>query len=253
MLIDMHVHTTRYSKCSRMAAESMAERARTVGLDGIVITEHDVFWSDDEIETFRENYPDLTILRGVEVSASGGIDILVYGLTQMHGMERGMTPQEVVEIAHANGGVAIWAHPLRKNLAPAPDLLEIPFDALECQSLNIDSLELDLHHDVAKRMGTVPCYNSDAHDETTLGAYATDFHVEVSDERTLADAIRARRFTPRIRREWEVPAWDGQVEKLMGRVDKVVQEGVTDPDVIRARVGIVAMSRIEQVLRNRAG
>ncbi len=43
MLIDMHVHTTRYSKFSRMSAESMAERARTVGLDGLVITEHDVF------------------------------------------------------------------------------------------------------------------------------------------------------------------------------------------------------------------
>ena len=36
----MHVHTTAYSDCAKMSPDEMAERAREVGLDGAVITEH---------------------------------------------------------------------------------------------------------------------------------------------------------------------------------------------------------------------
>ncbi len=39
---------------------------------------------------------------------------------------------------------------------------------------------------------------------------------------------------------------------MTARIDKLVQEGFTDPTAIRAKVGILAMSRIEAALDNPA-
>ena len=41
MLIDMHMHEMRYSKDSFLCLEQMVELARSRGLDGICITDHD--------------------------------------------------------------------------------------------------------------------------------------------------------------------------------------------------------------------
>ena len=43
----------------------MMEGAVKQGLDG-VITEHDIIWSEEEIR-LQSSYPQLTILRGIEV------------------------------------------------------------------------------------------------------------------------------------------------------------------------------------------
>ena len=59
----------------------MCRRARAIGLDGVVITEHDWLWTETELDVLRQMHPDLVILAGIEVSAYEG-HFLVYGVDQ---------------------------------------------------------------------------------------------------------------------------------------------------------------------------
>ena len=249
MILDLHVHTTHYSRCSRMTAEEMATRAIEIGLDGVVITEHNAFWTDEEIADLRRKFPTLTILRGIEVAAADGVDILIYGLTREHGLEKDMPAEQVLEIAHEHGAFAVWAHPLRKTLTPNPALFTLPFDGIECQSMNIDPLEQDLHLETAQRVGADPFFNSDSHATTTLGVGVTEFDNPIKDEHELAESLRAGHARPFIQSHHFDPAWQLKEETMSERIVKAIASGITDPVDLRRRVGILAMSRIERLLR----
>jgi predicted metal-dependent phosphoesterase TrpH len=248
LILDLHVHTTNYSRCSRMTGEEMATRAIEIGLDGVVITEHNAFWTDEEITDLRRKYPALTILRGIEVTAAEGADVLIYGLTRMHELEKDMPAERILEIAHRRGAFTVWAHPLRKTLTPDPSLLTLPFDGLECQSMNIDPLEQDLHLKTAQQMRAAPFFNSDSHATMTLGVCVAEFDAPIKDEQELAESLRAGRSRPFIQSHHFEPAWQQKTETMSERIRKAIASGITDPADLRRRVGILAMSRIEQLL-----
>ena len=46
MKFDLHMHTTRHSPDSEMDPFALVCQARKVGLDGVVITEHDWLWTN---------------------------------------------------------------------------------------------------------------------------------------------------------------------------------------------------------------
>src|SRR6516162_3053308 len=48
MKFDLHLHTSRHSPDSIMAPQLMVRRAHEIGLDGVVITEHDWLWTEQE-------------------------------------------------------------------------------------------------------------------------------------------------------------------------------------------------------------
>ena len=49
MKFDLHLHTTRHSPDSHMGPLAMCRRALAIGLDGVVITEHDYQWEEGEL------------------------------------------------------------------------------------------------------------------------------------------------------------------------------------------------------------
>ena len=49
MLIDLHAHTSQESWDSTLTPDQLIESAKAAGLDGICLTEHDQFWSHDEV------------------------------------------------------------------------------------------------------------------------------------------------------------------------------------------------------------
>ncbi len=67
MKFDMHLHTNRHSPDSSMDPGVMLRRAGELGLDGLVITEHDWLWTEAELEELRTQAPRLVILSGIEV------------------------------------------------------------------------------------------------------------------------------------------------------------------------------------------
>src|SRR6516162_7743877 len=79
MRFDCHLHTSRYSRDSLMDPFDMVQRAVEIGLDGVVITEHDALWPERELDDLRAAAPGLVVLAGVEVSTREG-HFLAYGV-----------------------------------------------------------------------------------------------------------------------------------------------------------------------------
>ena len=112
MKFDLHMHTTRHSADSVMDPFAMCRRARVIGLDGVVITEHDWLWTESELDVLREMHPNLVILSGVEVSAREG-HFLVYGVTNPFAVPRGIHVADLCHEVHGQGGAVVAAHPFR--------------------------------------------------------------------------------------------------------------------------------------------
>ena len=72
MKFDLHLHTSRHSPDSVIDPFELLDRARAAGLDGVVITEHDYLWPEDELDELRAAAPDLVVLSGVEVTGAAG-------------------------------------------------------------------------------------------------------------------------------------------------------------------------------------
>ena len=89
MKFDLHMHTTRHSPDSHMDPVALVRRARQIGLDGVVITEHDWLWTEDELRELRSVAPGLVVLAGVEVSAREG-HFLAYGVSDPFAVPRGI-------------------------------------------------------------------------------------------------------------------------------------------------------------------
>lgn len=249
MRIDLHVHTNRYSKCSHISPQEMAESAIAAGLDGVVITEHNTIWSAEELDEFRQQYPKLTILRAFEVSAADKHDVLVYGVYDPSRFYVGMPVRAAVDTAHAMGGYAVLAHPFRYVEQIKPEVWESPFDAVETCSINIDPLQHQLYLDLAKRMAVPYVHNSDGHYNISLGGYYNEFHVQVSNEAELLAALRNKAFTPMVQQDLLQPALDFRAERVAERLQRLIARGITDVDGLYAKVG-GSRDRIRAVLES---
>src|SRR5215208_4029980 len=112
MPFDLHMHTRRYSPDSEIDPFDLVRRAKEIGLDGVVITEHDRLWPEAELDELRRAAPDLVVLGGVEVSGQNG-DLLCYGVADLAGLRRGMPWRDLCREVRRQGGIAVAAHPYR--------------------------------------------------------------------------------------------------------------------------------------------
>ena len=200
MKFDLHMHTRRHSPDSVTNPFNLLARARAAGLDGVVITEHDYLWADDELEELRAAAPGLVVLAGLEVTGRGG-DVLVYGVRDAAPLPRGIGWGELCAEVHRQGGVAVAAHPYRwgqpfdKVVADAGAAL----DGIEVMSNNMDE---DLRRQAQALLARRPEYaqlgNSDSHDPSTVGCCYTDFDAVIRTNADLVAAIRGRKGVARI-------------------------------------------------------
>jgi hypothetical protein len=179
---------------------ALVRRAKTLGLDGIVITEHDCLWPQDEMEELRGAEPGLIILSGVEVSAQEG-HFLVYGVSDAARMPPGVSLGDLCTEAHRQGGAVVAAHPYRWG-QPFDDILaelQPQLDGLEVMSNNMDA-DMRQRAEAARRSrGWTGLGNSDAHDELVVGCCYTLFDQSIRDQRDLVEAIRSGQARPRER------------------------------------------------------
>src|SRR5262245_26865170 len=112
MRFDLHLHTSRHSPDSVMDPFSMVLRAQEIGLDGVVITEHDWLWTEEELVELRRAAPGLVVLAGVEVSAREG-HFLVYGIRNPFAVAKGIGVAALCREVHRQGGAVVAAHPFR--------------------------------------------------------------------------------------------------------------------------------------------
>jgi hypothetical protein len=198
-LVDVHVHTQNFSTCSHIEPKRLIPQAIKAGIDAVVITEHHYQWREEALaELVRHSpYPDFVVLAGFEYTSTQG-DILIYGITarQAGGFARGMTPEQVMDLAHGLGGVCIGAHPTRAGLGFDEKIATLPFDALEIKSMNLKEHEQREAERLAARFGLRPVAASDAHVIQNVGVYAIELDRPVRTMADLQESLQRGTFRP---------------------------------------------------------
>jgi predicted metal-dependent phosphoesterase TrpH len=194
MKFDLHMHTTRHSVDSVMDPFVMCRRAQGIGLDGVVITEHDWLWTDSELDELRKAHPDLVVLAGIEVSAYEG-HFLVYGVTNPFAAPHGIRVANLCREVHAQGGAVVAAHPFRWG-QPFEEILKRENPDLDGLELMTNNMDADCRRRAAAVQARRPLAglgSSDAHHEDVLGVRYTEFPDGTRSMADLVSAIRGRR------------------------------------------------------------
>lgn len=195
MKFDLHLHTSRHSPDSETDPFDLLAAARTAGLDGVVLTEHDYLWPEGELAELRAAAPDLIILGGIEVTGRGG-DMLVYGIADASTLPRGIGWGELTREVHRQGGVVIAAHPNRWGQPFARVVRDsgAELDGIEVMSNNMDR---ELRVQAAELLKKYPNFaqlgNSDSHAPWSVGCCYTEFDAVIRTSADLASAIRGRK------------------------------------------------------------
>jgi predicted metal-dependent phosphoesterase TrpH len=199
MKFDLHLHTRRHSPDSVTDPLELLAAARAAGLDGVVLTEHDYLWTEDELAELRAAAPELVVLAGVEVAARGG-DVLCYGVADPFAIPRGIGWADLCREVHKQGGVALAAHPNRWG-QPFERVLKdsrAELDGIEVMSNNMDP---GLRYRAAELLLKFPHFaqlgNSDSHAPETVGCCYTDFDAVIRTTADLVAAIRGRKGVAR--------------------------------------------------------
>jgi predicted metal-dependent phosphoesterase TrpH len=192
---DHHVHTSRHSPDSTIDPIVLLKRARAVGLDGVVITDHDYQWEAGELAKLAARGAELglQVFSGAEVSAREG-HFLVYGLPDLSDAPCGVDLKDLLEVVRRHGAAIVAAHPFRWDQDFDAIVAEHGpvFDALELVSNNVtpDTRAKTERLLARHAMGTTG--SSDGHDPEIVGCYYTEFPGAVTSLAAFVQAIRAR-------------------------------------------------------------
>lgn len=179
---DLHVHTVE-SYDGHTKREDLPQIIRSRGLDGVAITEHDVF-----------NPPKLQnalLLPGIEISSKEG-HVLGLGVREL--IPAGLPADETIHRIHDQGGMAIIPHPY-DPVCECVKLarLKVRPDAVE--TVNADALSfyvsMWLAHKDARRFNLPEVGGSDSHIPQTIGDAYTVIDAASSDLKDIIDAIKS--------------------------------------------------------------
>ena len=162
---DLHIHT----KCSDgiNSPEEIVRYAKSIGLDGISITDHDTVRGLKTAKRVAKEVK-ITLIPGVEITTPNG-DILALNVDKVFDG----APLDIVDEIHSNNGVAILAHPfvgdLEGSLVNSMKALK-KFDAIEIFNAftpfeyNLRAMEL------ANKLNIPGTAGSDAHFLEAVGS-----------------------------------------------------------------------------------
>ncbi len=195
MIIDTHIHESKYSSDSHISFDELIQYAKDIGLEGICITNHDNNTLADEIG--ESLWIDgLLVIVGAEMLTKEG-DILVFGVKDL---PKEIVPAEdLLRLVRASGGVAIAAHPYRNNNRGLGDNLRRLHGLLDgVEAFNGSTLP---HHNLTSYAASaelnLPSFGaSDAHVLKKLGCYATNFAATVRDHIDFIEAVRSVELNP---------------------------------------------------------
>jgi predicted metal-dependent phosphoesterase TrpH len=197
MKIDHHIHTSRYSPDSSIDPARLVKRACDIGLDAVVITEHDYQWQPDELAQLAARAPTLRVFSGAEISAREG-HFLVYGLPSLEDVPPGILLKDLISVVRSHQAAIVAAHPFRWD-QPFDEIVAEHgpvFDALELVSNNV-------YPDTrAKTQGLLNRYpmgatgSSDAHEIDVVGCYFSKFPARIESIAEFAAALRDRQGRP---------------------------------------------------------
>jgi predicted metal-dependent phosphoesterase TrpH len=211
MLVDLHVHTKLSSDSNAEPEQYLEAIAKNpIRLGAISFTEHRLFPGDAEIErTYAElgERFGVRIFKGIEADTNLG-HLLIFGVTRelqrRFDLEaRMLRAEHLMEVVHAEGGIAIPAHPFRDSgygarldgllakVGPALSAIEV----INGQNSDDQNAEAQA---MAEKLGLTPLAGSDAHFSTAnwFLTCATELEREVATVEELCLELRAGRARP---------------------------------------------------------
>lgn len=195
MLLEIHCHTSKYSKCSQVDPVSLVKQVVRKQLQGLVITEHHYLWADDELRDLRrasEVEDNFLILAGQEVETDIG-HVVVFGASRT--IPARVTLDELK--ASFPDAALVWAHPFRGGKIPSDEaLLDARLSAIEIFSSNHTPKENYLGLAAWHRCKFAAVGGTDTHSKMIAGVLPTQFDHPVTDISSLAAEIRAARCRP---------------------------------------------------------
>jgi hypothetical protein len=212
MKIDLHLHTLYGSACAYMDPDQLINQAKSIGLDGVCITEHNQIWEREAIENLQKKH-DFLVIGGVEVSTDLG-EILAFGLHEP--VLEIYSARELRKMVDEAGGFMIMAHPFRsepelfssnsplvfKESGPFPRHLKRIegrpvfdlVDALEVYNGRAGFNETAFTEAAAAHLNLGGTGGSDAHAVLGVGSCYTFFDVPIRNERDLISGFKQGRF-----------------------------------------------------------
>jgi predicted metal-dependent phosphoesterase TrpH len=195
---DVHIHT-RYSD-GRASVREVLDRAFTdPRLDVIAITDHNTIEGALEAARLAPQYP-LEVVVGEEITSLEGH---ILGLFLKEAVRPGLSAGETIAAVHAQGGLAIAAHPFaprhdhvrevgRVPMGLGRALRQVPFDGVEVvNSFPLFAPANWLARRAQRASGVAATGGSDAHVVEAVGKGYTCFPGRTAAD--LALAIRQRR------------------------------------------------------------
>ena len=186
MLIDMHTHTSVHSTDSNLLPLDSLARAISRGLDGVVLTEHDVVWPRHLAEQLSEE-AGIVVIPGVEVTTELG-HVLVYGIQSL--VPRITDAKRLRKFCDEQEALMFLAHPARDPGLRVPKEAMQLFDGVE----GLNGCDGPLQNMSARSRGRTrplpPIGGSDSHALHEVGTAATEFDADI---RNLADLMAALR------------------------------------------------------------
>ena len=191
-----------------MSVDELIEGSKSLGLDAICLTDHDAFWTTEQIDDLSNSH-NFLIIPGCEINTEAG-HVLVFGLSKYEfGMHKPEFLQACVDKA---GGAMIAAHPYRRRFIEEPaekpgvreEMLERAggdeffqmcqgLEALNGRGLSIQN---QFSMDLGGMLSVSMTAGSDAHKVEQIGTVATEFERPVSCLADLIKELRAGRFHP---------------------------------------------------------
>ena len=194
---DFHIHS-RYSRDSETPLKDILRAAKSKGLSGIAICDHDeVKGGLKALELVKENpkkYGDLLIIPGTEVSTSKG-HVLVLGISEK--IPSFMTPEETTDWAHDLNALSIIAHPYRKAAHGIGYLEGTGADAAE--TFNSKCITNGANKRAVKeanRLGMPQTGGSDAHTAELVGRGYTLIDAEENTKESVFNAVLRGKTIP---------------------------------------------------------
>ena len=194
MLIDIHMHESKYSSDSHVSLEEIVAKAKSIGLDGICITDHESNQIKAEATklSVQEDFP---IIVGAEVLTQAG-DILVFGLNDLP--KEKIPAQDLIDSVNKAGGVAIAAHPFRDNGRGTGEEIRNLTGLAGIETFN-GSTKPDHNfqaYSLALELGLSKVGGSDTHVIERVGKFVTSFPDWVRTTKDLIKAVKNDQVMP---------------------------------------------------------
>lgn len=183
--LDLHIHSEA-SPDGRMSVREIVARARANGLQGVAICDHDLLFQPQGDQTDT----DVLVIPGIELSTECG-HLLGLFLT---GPVEGRDAPSLIQSIHAQGGLAILAHPFEHSRDPARLRALLPLlDGIEVWNGRANRKLADanaLARRFAQENGLPGTGGSDAHLPREIGNGAVTVEVDAPTLAAVKQALR---------------------------------------------------------------